>query len=147
MKQITLILIIVIVLAIVGTLGFILLQGLQSNPDIVSPAQKVSGIQVSFPTPNTVIKSPLKITGAVSGKGWTGFEGQVGTVKLFDANGNQLALGILTATTDWMMLPVQFQTTLVYVTPVTPTGSLVFYNENPSGDPAKDKTFTVPVNF
>ena len=97
--------------------------------------------------PSETIASPLKITGRVNGNGWTGFEGQVGTVKLFDNSGKELAMGILTATEEWMKLPVKFESVLWFDYPEAGAGKLVFYNENASGEPARDKTFEVPVKL
>ncbi len=111
-----------------------------------TPIESNSGIAVSLPKPNETVSSPLKITGLVNGNGWTGFEGQVGMVKLFDSAGKQLALGILTTTTEWTSLPTSFQTTLNFSTNAT-AGKLVFHNENASGDPSRDKTFMVLVKF
>lgn len=105
------------------------------------------GIEVLTPKANEAIFSPLKITGMVKGYGWTGFEGQVGIVRLFDSTGQELALGILTATEDWMQAEVNFETTLFFDYPGEGTGQLVFYNENASGEPERDKTFTLPVKL
>lgn len=107
-----------------------------------------TGLIVQTPQANAVITSPLVVSGYVDGTDyWTGFEGQVGTVRLLDGNGNQLALGILTATTDWMQFPTSFSTTLTFTTPTTSVGTLVFKNENASGEPARDKQFILPINF
>jgi hypothetical protein len=75
------------------------------------PAAKPSGIKVTSPNAKQEIFSPIKITGIVSGNGWAGFEGQVGTVKLVDVTGNEIVSGILTATTQWTTLPTNFETT------------------------------------
>lgn len=91
------------------------------------------------------ISSPLKIIGNTNGNGWNGFEGQVGVVKLFDENNNQLGFAILTATEDWMQPSIDFEANLVFTAGKSGPGKLVFYNENPSGDPARDKTFELPV--
>ena len=115
---------------------------------VVAPVvREVSGIQVLSPKPDELISSPLKITGSVNGMGWTGFEGQVGTVRLLDSEGKQLALGILTATTEWMQLPTNFETSIYFDYPGDGAGQLVFYNENASGEPERDKTFTIPVKL
>jgi hypothetical protein len=106
-----------------------------------------SGILVLNPMPGQVVSSPLTVIGSVNGNGWTGFEGQVGTVKLVDSNGKELATGILTADGDWMVLPTNFKTTLSFGTPDTEGGSLIFKNENASGDPEREKTYTLPIKF
>ena len=107
-----------------------------------------TGLIVQTPQANAVVASPLVVSGYIDGTDrWTGFEGQVGTVRLLDGNGNQLALGILTATTDWMQFPTSFSTTLTFITPTTSVGTLVFKNENASGEPVRDKQFILPINF
>jgi len=106
-----------------------------------------SGIEVFLPNANSEISTPLEIKGTVSGNGWIGFEGQVGTVKLLDSGGNKLASGILRATTDWTQSPVRFESTLDFVYPNLDTGSLVFNNENPSGLPENNREFVLPVKI
>ena len=138
-------LIIVIILAII----IIVLAGILFWPvpkqSVVTPP--VADIEVFLPKPGDTVSTPLKITGVVRGNGWTGFEGQVGTVHIIDANNNELAVGILTATTDWMQLPANFEANVTFAGVSGQAGSLVFKNENPSGDPVRDKTFTLPIIF
>lgn len=105
------------------------------------------GIKVNSIQPYQLISSPLLITGTVTGNGWTGFEGQVGTVKLQDSTGKELALGILTATGNWMQLPTNFETSLNFVSLKEDNGYLVFHNENASGELERDKTYTIPVKL
>ncbi len=119
----------------------------QTDNQVSNQVNVVEGIQVIYPKANDEVSSLLKISGVVTGNGWAGFEGQVGTVKLLDNNGNQLASGVLTATTEWTSLPTVFETKLNFTSASGQSGSLVFKNENPSGDPTKDKTFTLPINF
>ena len=40
-----------------------------------------------------------------------------------------------------------FTAQLEFSAPTTATGTLILKNDNPSGDPAKDKQLTVPVKF
>jgi hypothetical protein len=101
-------------------------------------------IQVLMLEPNAKISSPITIRGKVYGNGWNGFEGQVGTVSLYNGEGTIILTEILTATTDWMKLPTAFETTLDFSGYEGPA-TLVFKNENPSGEPSRDKTFSVPV--
>lgn len=106
-----------------------------------------AGIEVFSPKPGEVVASPLKITGKTSGNGWIGFEAQVGTVKLLDETGKVLAFGVLTAQGEWMQQVINFETTLAFSAPATAGGSLVFYNENPSGEAERNKTFNLSVEF
>ncbi len=116
---------------------------------IFGPILRISktGLVVINPLPESQISSPLKITGYVNGDGWTGFEGQVGNVKLLDSAGNALAAGILAATTEWTKLPTNFEVTLNFQSTIAQLGTLVFKNENPSGLQEKDKEFILPVKI
>lgn len=109
--------------------------------------QNVTGIQITSPKAGEEVSLPLKITGSVNGEGWSGFEGQVGTVKLLDSVGKELASGILSATTEWTTLPTNFETTINFTAANSGPATLVFKNENPSGDPSRDKTFSLPVKI
>ncbi len=107
--------------------------------------QKIEGIQIISPKPNDEISSPLDITGLVNGGGWSGFEGQVGTVLLLDVKGNKIADGVLKATTDWTKPPVQFKSTITFQSEFKGAAILLFSNENPSGLAEKDKKFGLPI--
>src|SRR3989344_8777592 len=140
-KNLLVITILSIVIVALGAL--LLLPKTSNNNQNNNVPQGNDGIEITLPKSGDTLSSPVKITGMVKGNGWTGFEGQVGVVKLFDADNSQLALGILTATADWMTLPTQFETTLFFDYSGEGEGKLVFYNENASGEPARDKTFTL----
>ncbi len=105
------------------------------------------GLIVSAPKTNDIATSPLTVSGYVNGGNWFGFEGQVGSVRLIDDAGNLLAQKPLTATTEWTTTTVWFETVLEFAKPATPTGELIFSNENPSGMPERDKQFILPVRF
>ncbi len=137
-------LVVLLTIIIIALVGIFILWPVKTP---VSAPVGIEGLQIISPTANAEISSPLKITGGVSGNGWAGFEGQVGTVRLLDASNNELALGILTATTDWMQPIVNFETTLEFQSDTAQAGNLVFHNENPSGDPVRDRTFTLPVKI
>jgi hypothetical protein len=118
-------------------------ENTQNNQQPVQ--QKVEGIQINSPTSGSQVSSPIKITGSVNNGGWAGFEGQVGTVQLLDYKGNKIASGVLNATTDWTKPPVSFESTLTFTAKTTGPMTLLFSNENPSGLPANDKKFGLPV--
>jgi len=133
----------IIIVALLGVLIFI--PGKVSNkPNFVIGTD---GLQINGLVANQEISSPLKITGKVIGNGWGGFEGQVGAVELLDGNGKSIASGVLTATSEWMTLPVNFETTLSFQSNMSQSGNLVFHNENPSDMRDKDKTFVLPVKI
>jgi Immunoglobulin-like domain of bacterial spore germination len=134
---------IILAIIIIVLLAVLILVPAKNNQ-----TQKVEDIQIISPKPNEEITSPLKITGIVNGNGWSGFEGQVGTVSIADAQdrGVAIAKGVLNATTDWTKLPTDFEVVFNFK-PFIGKGFLRFKNENPSGDPSKDKTFDLPVIF
>jgi spore germination protein GerM len=106
-----------------------------------------TGLQVLSPKSGDKVSSPLQISGTVNGEGWTGFEGQVGTVKLLDETGAEIAFGILKATTEWTTLPTNFESVLNFSSDKEQNGTLVFANENASGLPSRDKTYRIPVKI
>ena len=105
------------------------------------------GIQILSPSINEVVSSPIHIKGVVSGNGWSGFEGQVGTVHLFDSDGKEIAVTYLPAITEWTQLPTNFETNLSFTASKKGMGTLIFYNENPSGEFERSKSFSLPVMF
>lgn len=107
--------------------------------------QITEGIQINYLTPNQEVSLPLKITGSVNNGGWSGFEGQVGTVQLLDNKGNKLASAVLKATTDWTKSPVEFESNITFTGAYKGPATLLFSNENPSGMPDKDKKFGLAV--
>ncbi|MCX6720477.1 MAG: GerMN domain-containing protein [Candidatus Staskawiczbacteria bacterium] len=133
-----------------GVLGLIIVILLCILFFVPSPEEKLvgaDGLQINLKQ-NQEVSSPLTITGVVTGKdSWAGFEGQVGNVKLLDTTGNELSVGVLTATTEWTTLPTSFETTLNFQADGATSGVLVFHNENPSGIPEKNKTFTLPIKI
>src|SRR3989344_9467837 len=143
----TIIFVVVLLFAGYYNLSYFVKSDPQSLGDVLIDEDN-SGIRIDAPKENDVVSSPLKISGSVNGNGWTGFEAQVGTVKLQDSNGKELALGLLMATAEeWMQLPTYFETTLVFDIGKAKSGRLVLHNENASGDPERDKVFIMPIKF
>jgi Immunoglobulin-like domain of bacterial spore germination. len=110
-----------------------------------SKEQKLSAhFHLVTPVLDAEVKSPLQISGSAAG--WY-FEA-VFPVRLLDANGKVLASGQARATDDWMTENfVPFTVELSFSEPATPTGMLIFKNDNPSGDPSRDEEVDVPVHF
>jgi len=143
MKKITLI---VIILAVIIFVLFGILLFWQDKKETL-PTNEELGIEVFLPKINEEINSPLEIIGTVFGNGWIGFEGQVGTVKLFNSNGEKIAESYLEATTEWMQPSVRFKTTLNFISLFIDDGVLVFNNENPSGLPENNREFILPIKI
>lgn len=94
---------------------------------------------------NDAIASPLTITGQARGNWY--FEASF-PVRLLDAAGNELAIGIAQAQGDWMTTEfVPFTVTLTFTEPATGTGTLVLQKDNPSGLPENDNQLEIPVTF
>jgi hypothetical protein len=115
-----------------------------ANPPVSVEVKK--GLVLENIKANDVVSSPLQIIGYVHGEGWYGFEGQVGTASIYDSNNNLLDIKPLTATTDWMTSTVRFEVNLEFFTTST-SGTVVFKNENASGEIERDKTVVLPVQF
>jgi len=105
------------------------------------------GIYINSPRQNSLVSSPLNISGTIYGDNWIAFEGQAGTVKLVNSKGKVLAFGILKTEEDWMKLPVKFETTLEFVLSQEENGKLIFKNENPSGDEQRNKEYILNVKI
>jgi len=110
---------------------------------------KRKDIQINLPKENAEISSPMEIAGSINGNGWIAFEAQAGTVKLIDKDNNVLGSAILQVTDEnWMKQFNNFKAELIFSNPKNlKNAELVFKNENPSGDPSRDKTFTIPVKL
>ena len=112
----------------------------------VSPTPNPEIPSISSPSANAVVTSPLKVIGTVPA-GWM-FEG-VFPIKLVDANKKLIVQGQAKEKVagSWQSgSPVDFIATLTFKTSST-SGFLILQNDNPSGDPAKLKTFEFSVKF
>lgn len=126
----------------------------ENNPIVqdVESIQEVQNNQASeFPTINIeagqVIESPLKIKVNSEGK-WGGFEGELGTIELFDQQNNTIGLCILSTTENWMVKgPVNYNCDLEFNVSTSGDGRLVIKNNNPTGDIEFDKSFVIPVQY
>jgi hypothetical protein len=102
-------------------------------------------IRVAQPRPDDVVVSPLIIRGEA--RGFWYFEASF-PVRLVDANGKQLAIGIAQAQGEWMTEEfVSFQVALEFSKPATETGILILEKDNPSGDPARAAELRIAVRF
>lgn len=133
-----------------------------SNTNVIQNPNKQSqlvalsncGITVNAPLENEIVSSPIVINTIVDntnmqtlGCNWVTFEAQAGVVELKDVGGAVLGQSLLTTTDDWMQIgPVNYTSILTPTATLTPgeTYSLVFTEENPSGEGVED-TLIVPV--
>jgi hypothetical protein len=106
----------------------------------------VEDASVLLPQPNTLVHSPLQVTGSAVGSWY--FEATFPAV-LKDDQGNIVAQGPMRAQSDWMTTnQVPFAGTLTFSQqPQTATGMLILSKDNPSGLPQNDASIAVPVKF
>lgn len=98
-----------------------------------------------LPKPYTVVESPLTISGKARGTWY--FEASF-PVRLFDGNGNEIAVTPAQAEGEWMTEDfVPYTATLEFAKPVTTMGTLVLQKDNPSGIPEYDAHIVIPVLF
>ena len=104
-------------------------------------------IVVSSPLPNTLVGSTtLTVSGRARGSWY--FEASA-PIRLENENHTVIAYGNITAQGDWMTTDfVPFSATLAFHTQLPGSlGTLILTNDNPSDDPAKEKTLKIPVRF
>ena len=102
-------------------------------------------VVVDQPKYGDLVTSPMTVSGKA--KGFWFFEANI-PVELKDANGKSLVKQGLHAGGDWMTSDyVPFSGTLTFPQPETEFGVLIIEKDNPSGDPANDSSFAVPVKF
>lgn len=107
--------------------------------------QKANLIKVVSPQKNSVIQSPVVITGEA--RGYWFFEASF-PIDIKDSNGEVIGGGIATAQGEWMTEDfVPFTANISFTSPQTATGSIVLKKDNPSGDPIRDDALVLPVSF
>jgi hypothetical protein len=107
---------------------------------LYEPQELATGVEKKL-----ITTSPLVIKGAMPGN-W--FFEATAAVKLLDANGKGLGVGLAQAKGDWMTDKlVPFEATLKFDVPTTATGVLILQADNPSGLTASDKQEKYIINF
>ncbi len=102
-------------------------------------------IRVIQPTADTIVSSPLIITGEARG-GWY-FEGSF-PVRIEDANGNILGQHYASAKGEWMTNEyVSFASELVFKNSNIETGFLILSKDNPSDLREFDDEIKIPIRF
>lgn len=102
-------------------------------------------IRVELPFPRAVTGKEFTVVGQARGP-WF-FEASF-PVQVLDKDGNQLATGIAQAQGEWMTtefvgFTAQITIPQSYIGPAT----LVLKNDNPSGDPERDKSVRIPFTI
>lgn len=102
-------------------------------------------IQVTSPVAGARVSSPIAFSGMARGSWY--FEASFPVVAL-DSRGKEIGHGIAQAQGDWMTVQfVPFSGSIVLDGVPTATGTIVFKKDNPSGEPALDLSYSVPVSF
>jgi hypothetical protein len=118
--------------------------------DGVTYTQVVEGtdhemVDVTFPDTNSLVTSPIQVTGYARG-GWF-FEASF-PVKVTDLDGNVLGQGVAQAKGDWMTDDfVPFTASVTYDRGSAQKGYVVLEKDNPSGLPEHDDSLKIPVTF
>ncbi len=149
---------VIIFIAIIILAGFFFLRGVSSTRQPV-PAEKSSEerpaesflyqendmVELATPLPNTVVQSPLSLSGRARGN-WF-FEASF-SMRIEDANGTNLGIGVMQAQSEWMTTDfVPFKGTIMFIAPTTATGKLILKKDNPSGLPEHDAQMEIPIRF
>ncbi len=135
----------IIILLVLIVIGLVFDWGRKSpGTGLVSTTTPEAQVVVFSPKENEAVTSPIKILGKAKGSYF--FEA-VFPINLVDSNKNVISSNHAQATGDWMTSDfVNFSSEITYDnTKNTGRAVLVFKNDNPSGDPARDKYFYVPV--
>jgi membrane-bound inhibitor of C-type lysozyme len=117
----------------------------KNGAEIFSGSTEENNIKLTEPTKDSVVKSPLSISGEAKGT-WF-FEASF-PVQILDANGQVLGQTIARAKGDWMTTDfVPFDATIEFKNPTTTTGVLILKKDNPSGMSQNDNSVSIPVRF
>jgi hypothetical protein len=110
----------------------------------VTPTPVIPEIIITEPASGSAIISPATIIGSAP-KGWT-FEGVL-SILIEDSQHNKIAGGsVLTKEINTSDNRVSFETSLPFSTKVV-SGFITIKNDNPSGLPENEKSFSLPVTF
>lgn len=119
----------------------------QTSTTTTQPLTSTDGhLQITSLQNNSVISSPLTITGTVTGGGWF-FEATF-PVKVAGSDGRIIGTGVAQAQADWMSTSsVPFTAIINFDAATYATGTVLLQKDNPSGAPANDATLSIPVRF
>ncbi len=147
---------IILAIAAIVVAGFVVFGSKVNAPtgdNVVPPVLQISGnasdlVSISI-KPGDAVNEGEVITGSLKGNYF--FEANARGM-LLDKDKNSMTQFPITATSDWMMEgAVDFKMTVSYVVDDAPItkgpGYLRIANDNPSGDPIRDKFIDIPVNF
>ncbi len=140
---------IIIIVIVIVALGLGAYFVSQKSPSAPAPIASISGDTADFVsfsiTPGATISGTMTATGSVKG---AYFNEANARGMLLDANKNVIKMFSITATGEWMTSdPVAFTTTFDTTGAPSGAGYIRIANDNPSGDPSRDKYIDIPVVF
>ncbi len=150
MKKISLSLLIIIIGAGLIWLSFYLSKQNNTNKQNLDNANTNTTaieepVKITNPQTNQEISSPLAISGQARG---TWFFEATFPIKVTDSQGTVLGISHAQAQGDWMTQDfVPFTATLDFNATTSTDGFIIFQKDNPSGLPANDASFTLPIKF
>jgi hypothetical protein len=104
-----------------------------------------SDVVLTVPVINTVISSPVTISGKARGN-WF-FEASL-PIEIIDSTGKVLGQGPAQAQSNWMTADyVDFLAEISFNVPETEKGFILIKKDNPSGLPEYDASIAIPVFF
>lgn len=103
-------------------------------------------IQVSQPTINSMVASPLMITGQAKGSWY--FEASF-PIKIYNSSNVLIGQTVGQAQGNWMTTSfVPFTATLTFPAQITgSSGTIVFEKDNPSGEPGNADSYALSIIF
>jgi hypothetical protein len=116
-------------------------------PEVSSNETASNDIIITSPTNNQAVSSgTLKVSGTARGNWY--FEASA-PFDVEDSNNNVIETSSITAQGEWTTTDfVPFTGEITFTVPKgMKSGFIVFHNDNPSGDPANEKSVSVPVIF
>lgn len=145
MKQALLTFLILIVIVAIAFVVLVLDVGRKTPPPPEESPVVDNSIVVDQPQARASVKSPLTVSGKARGT-WF-FEGSF-PIKIIDSNGATLVEGYVQAASDWMTTDfVNFNSALSFTVATTTEATLVLSKDNPSGDPQRDYSITIPITI
>ena len=122
-------------------------QGLQTSPD-VKPITYKDLIEIDSPVYGSTISNPVTVAGKARGNWY--FEASF-PVQIVDEDGTILGSAPAQAQGapgGWMTGEyVPFSAQISFSKPKGKTGKVIFKKDNPSGDPARDDSVSIPIVF
>lgn len=137
------------VLIIVAAIAVVVLPGKTTAPTepMAQSASIPNLVEVSAPTINASVSSPLVVTGRARGTWY--FEASF-PIELKNQSGTTIATGYGQAQGEWMtenFVPFVSVPLTFAAQPTGSVGTLVLHKDNPSGLPEHDNSLSVPVVF